>query len=182
MWSNGRVTCQALTGERKEKSIMANRTEHAQQWARDVAEKATQEDPNAVAGKQTDERATKTTALTDRQLILVVEDNPDLLEVLGMLLDFEQYQVALTADGQEALDWLAHQRPALMILDWRLPTVGGGTVLAKTRAQYGATVPVLVLSAVADSEEARQAGADAYIRKPYAIEQLVDTIHRIIAA
>jgi CheY-like chemotaxis protein len=63
--------------------------------------------------------------LTDRQLILVVDDNSDWLEVLGLLLDFERYQVALVADGQEALEWPALQRPALMILDWRRPTVGG---------------------------------------------------------
>ena len=161
---------------------MANRPIHTQQRARDVADETVSEDPNAAAGRQADERATETTTPPDRQLSLVVEDNPDLLEVLGMLLDYERYQVALTADGQEALDWLAHKRPALMILDWRLPTVGGGTVLAKTRAQYGATVPVLVLSAVADSEEALQAGADAYIRKPYTIEHLVGTIRQLLAA
>ena len=118
----------------------------------------------------------------ERQIILVVEDNPDLLNVLWTLLDFEQYRVALAADGQEALDWLARRRPTLIILDWRLPTVGGDRVLAETRKRYGTAVPILVLSAVADSEEALQAGADAYLRKPYAIEQLVGTIRRLLAA
>ncbi len=117
-----------------------------------------------------------------RQSIWVVEDNPDLLEVLGMLLDFERYRVTLKADGQEALDWLSRQCPALLILDWRLPKVGGDRVLAVTRERYGAQVPILVLSAVADSEEARQAGADAYMRKPYDVEELVATIQRLLAA
>ena len=120
-------------------------------------------------------------APSTRQSILVVEDNPQLLEVLGILLDFERYRVTLKADGQEALNWLARQRPALVILDWRLPKMSGDRVLAGIRERYGARVPILVLSAVADSAEARDAHADAYLRKPYAIEELVATIRRLLA-
>jgi len=121
-------------------------------------------------------------APSTRQSILVVEDNPQLLEVLGILLDFERYRVTLKADGQEALNWLARRCPALVILDWRLPKVSGARVLAAIRERYGAQVPILVLSAVADSAEAREARADAYLRKPYAIEELVATIRRLLAA
>jgi len=120
--------------------------------------------------------------MEQRAPILVVEDNLALLEVLGILLDFEQYHFALTADGQEALEWLAPQRPALVILDWILPKAGGYLVLSATRARYGAHVPVLVLSAGANVEEALTAGADAYLHKPYLMEELVDTIHRLLAA
>jgi DNA-binding response OmpR family regulator len=116
-----------------------------------------------------------------RQTILVVEDNPNLLQVLGVLLDYEEYRSVLAADGQEALAWLAHRRPALVILDWLLPGVDGGTVLEATRAHYGTTVPILVLSAVADTTAVRQDGADAYLRKPYAIPDLMFTIHRLLA-
>ncbi|MGH2409651.1 MAG: response regulator transcription factor, partial [Chloroflexota bacterium] len=118
---------------------------------------------------------------TARPLILVVEDDPNLLQVLGMLLEFERYRFVLTADGQEALDWLARQCPALVILDWRLPRVGGDLVLAGARERYGNQVSILVLSALADTAEVRQAGADAYLRKPYAIEELVATIQRLLA-
>jgi CheY-like chemotaxis protein len=114
--------------------------------------------------------------------ILVVEDNQRLLEVLGILLDYEHYRAALTADGQDALDWLALSRPALVILDWRLPTIGGDRVVAGVRERYGRQVPILVLSAVADSEEARRAGADAYLRKPYSVPELVGTIRHLLAA
>ncbi len=99
--------------------------------------------------------------------ILVVEDNPELLELIGLQLNLEHYRFALTADGEEALDWLAHRRPAMMILDWRLPGMGGDRVLAGARARYGAQVPILVLSGVADFEMPRNSGADAYLRKPY---------------
>jgi DNA-binding response OmpR family regulator len=116
------------------------------------------------------------------QTILVVEDNPNLLQVLGILLDYEQYRCVLVADGQEALDWLARRRPALIILDWLLPGAGGGMVLDATRERYGATVPILILSAAMDSEEARRTGADAFLRKPYAIPELIDIIQKLLAA
>jgi DNA-binding response OmpR family regulator len=113
--------------------------------------------------------------------ILVVEDQPELLELLGILLDFEQYRVALMTDGQEAVDWLAHDRPALVILEWLLPKVGGDRVIAGTRERYGAEVPILVLSTGANSTMARLAGADAYLRKPYHIDDLVSTVHQLLA-
>ena len=123
----------------------------------------------------------RTAAPRSRRPILVVEDDRHLMMVLGMLLEFERFRFVQVADGQEALDWLAVHRPALIILDWRLPRIGGDQVLASVRARYGAQVRVLVLSAVADAEEARAAGADAYLRKPYAVEELVEVIRQLLA-
>ncbi|HVA91226.1 MAG TPA: response regulator [Chloroflexota bacterium] len=113
-------------------------------------------------------------------LILIVEDDQRLMMVLGMLLEFEQFRFAEATDGQAALDWLASNRPALVILDWLLPKLGGAQVLAAVRDSYGTKVPVLVLSAVA--EEVRGTGADAYMRKPYIIEELVGVIRQLLAA
>jgi DNA-binding response OmpR family regulator len=112
--------------------------------------------------------------------VLVVEDDLPLLEVLGMLLEFEHFRCIPAADGLQALELLEDQRPALVILDWLIPKMSGPEVLAAIRERYGAKVPVLVLSAIADAEEARQAGADDYLRKPYAIEELVAAIRRLL--
>ncbi len=117
-----------------------------------------------------------------RRTILVVEDDRRLLTVLGMLLDFERFRFVTAIDGQEALDWLAGHRPALVILDWRLPKVGGAQVMTAIRERYRAQVPVLVLSAVAEADDVRQAGADLYMRKPYAVEDLVGAIRQLLAA
>src|SRR5579871_5732894 len=114
--------------------------------------------------------------------ILVVEDNTDLLVVLGMLLDYEHLPYVPAADGNVALDRLAEARPSLVILDWRLPQQGGPGLLAAIRKRYGARVPVLVLSAVADGEQARAAGADAFLRKPYVVEELVEKIRLLVRA
>jgi DNA-binding response OmpR family regulator len=115
-----------------------------------------------------------------RGTVLVVEDDLPLLEVLGMLLEFEHFRCLPAADGLRALELLEEQRPALVILDWLLPKMSGPQVLAAIRERYGSKVPVLVLSAIADAEQARQAGADDYLRKPYAIEELVAAIQRLI--
>lgn len=121
-------------------------------------------------------------AAGERGAILLVEDNRALREVQGMLLEYEHWRYVAAADGREALDWLEGHRPALVILDWRLPRVGGLEVLAAVRGRYGDAVPVLVLTAVADAGEAQAGGADAYLRKPYAIEDLVGTIRRLLPA
>ncbi len=113
-------------------------------------------------------------------LVLIVEDDHRLMMVLGMLLEFEHFRFAEAKDGQEALDWLASHRPALVILDWLLPKVAGARVLEAVRSRYGTTVRVLVLSAVA--EEVRDTGADAYVRKPYVVEELVEVIRKLLPA
>jgi CheY-like chemotaxis protein len=55
-------------------------------------------------------------------------------------------------------------------------------VLADVCARFGPRVPVLVLSAIAEDEDVQAAGADAYLRKPYAVEALVETIRPLLAA
>jgi DNA-binding response OmpR family regulator len=60
--------------------------------------------------------------------------------------------------------------------------VSGPQVLAAVRERYGAGVPVLVLSAVADDGRVLEAGADAFLRKPYVVEELVEAIRRLLGA
>ena len=119
--------------------------------------------------------------MVDTQAILLVEDDDALRQVQGMLLDYEKLHFVAVTDGEEALTWLADHHPALVVLDWRLPRVGGAQVLAAVRERYGNHVPVLVVSAVADAEDVRAACADAYLRKPYAVEELVTVIRRLLA-
>ena len=114
--------------------------------------------------------------------ILVVEDNPEQLEMLGILLHSDHYAVDLTADGRQALDRLDRQRPALVILDWYLPNISGSLVAGAIRERYGTQVPILVLSAFAVGTEAMAAGADAFLSKPYHIAELVGTIRWLLAA
>src|SRR5947208_16102717 len=82
------------------------------------------------------------------QTVLVVEDDPKIVNLLGLYLKREGFNVASAADGREALDAAARIRPSLIILDLMLPHMDGVEVCRRLRAP--SAVPVLVLTARVD--------------------------------
>jgi DNA-binding response OmpR family regulator len=114
--------------------------------------------------------------------ILVVEDDPALRETICWALEDEGLSPRGVADGQEALDVLLEHQPSLVILDWNLPVVSSETVAERVRAAYGGTVPILLVTA--DGRAARKAerlGAQAYLHKPFDLDDLIEVVHRVIS-
>ncbi|MBV9282246.1 MAG: response regulator [Chloroflexi bacterium] len=110
-------------------------------------------------------------------VVLVVEDDDTLREVIKWALEDEGARVAVAADGQQALEWVATHRPALIVLDVGLPIVGGDGVAAGVRAIHGDTVPILVVTADGRAaEKARKVGAFAYLHKPFDLDRLVHIV------
>jgi two-component system response regulator MprA len=106
--------------------------------------------------------------------ILVVDDEPAVRDALDRALRLEGYRVELAADGNEALDALAAAAPDAMVLDLLMPHVDGLEVCRRLRA-LGDKTPVLVLTArdqVADKVRGLDAGADDYLVKPFALDEL----------
>ncbi|MDO8186100.1 response regulator transcription factor [Conexibacter sp. JD483] len=106
--------------------------------------------------------------------ILVVDDEPAVRSSLERALRIDGYEVALAADGQEALDALSGVAPDAVVLDLAMPEVGGLEVCRRLRAA-GDRTPVLMLTArdtVADRVSGLDAGADDYLVKPFALEEL----------
>ncbi len=106
--------------------------------------------------------------------ILVVDDEPAVRSSLERALRIDGYEVALAADGQEALDALGGIAPDAVVLDLAMPEVGGLEVCRRLRAA-GDRTPVLMLTArdtVADRVSGLDAGADDYLVKPFALEEL----------
>lgn len=107
--------------------------------------------------------------------ILVVEDSPRLQHTLGMALRKSGYAVDLAGDGEEGL-WLAQSNDYdAIVLDIMLPKKDGLSVLAQLR-QEGRSVHVLLLTArdtVGDRVQGLQGGADDYLVKPFALEELL---------
>jgi two-component system KDP operon response regulator KdpE len=106
--------------------------------------------------------------------VLLVDDEPQLLRALGINLRARGYQVHTAATGAEALRVAARHRPDAVVLDLGLPDLDGVEVIAGLRGWT--TVPVVVLSArreLADKVEALDAGADDYLIKPFAIDELL---------
>ena len=113
--------------------------------------------------------------------ILIAEDEKDLREVTVKRLKAEGFGVDGCEDGKEALEYLEAADYNLVILDIMMPRMDGLTALKKIR-QMGNPVPVLLLTAkdaVADRVAGLDAGADDYLTKPYAFEELLARIRAL---
>ncbi|MGW3472765.1 response regulator transcription factor [Saccharopolyspora sp. NPDC000995] len=114
--------------------------------------------------------------------ILVVDDDRAVRESLRRSLQFNGYQVELAADGQQALDFLAGNRPDAMVLDVMMPRLDGLEVARRLRST-GDDLPILVLTArdaVSDRVAGLDAGADDYLPKPFALEELLARLRALL--
>ena len=111
---------------------------------------------------------------SDKPLVLIVDDEPQIRRLLTVTLEASGYRVLAAICGQEALVLAAQHRPALVILDLGLPDVSGQEVLRRLREWSHA--PVIVLS-VQDDEKGKvaalDAGADDYVTKPFNTDELL---------
>jgi two-component system response regulator MprA len=106
--------------------------------------------------------------------VLVVDDDPQLREALTRALELDGYRVRTASNGMKALESIAQQRPDVMVLDVMMPYVGGLDVCRTLRSKKD-RLPVLVLTArdeVGDRVAGLDAGADDYLTKPFALEEL----------
>jgi two-component system response regulator MprA len=114
--------------------------------------------------------------------ILVVDDDRAVRESLRRSLQFNGYQVDLAGDGQQALDSVIQQRPDAMVLDVMMPRLDGLEVCRRLRGT-GDDLPILVLTArdaVSDRVAGLDAGADDYLPKPFALEELLARLRALL--
>jgi two-component system response regulator MprA len=114
--------------------------------------------------------------------ILVVDDDRAVRESLRRSLQFNGYQVDLAADGQQAIDAVGAQRPDAMVLDVMMPRLDGLEVCRRLRGT-GDDLPILVLTArdaVSDRVAGLDAGADDYLPKPFALEELLARLRALL--
>lgn len=118
------------------------------------------------------------------QLILVVEDEPDISALLAYHLTRASHRVRAVAGGLEALAAIGSERPALVILDLMIPELPGLEVLARLRADPELRdLPVLILTARHQEHErveGLRAGADDYVAKPFSPEELLLRVEAIL--
>ncbi|MHB9026578.1 MAG: response regulator transcription factor [Armatimonadota bacterium] len=111
--------------------------------------------------------------------ILVVEDNAEVAKLLELILRRAEYDIALAADGTEALEVFQQSTPDLVLLDIMLPAMDGYEVCARIRRDLHATIPVIMLSSLdspLDMERSREAGATDHIAKPFDKDHLLAVI------
>lgn len=114
--------------------------------------------------------------------ILVVDDDPDILDALAEILEAEGYPVARARNGQEALDRLA-PTPRLILLDLMMPVMDGWEFARRYRQVDGpdARAPIIVLSADRNvGAKAKEIGAVGYLAKPFELAELLDLVRHTI--
>jgi DNA-binding response OmpR family regulator len=115
-------------------------------------------------------------------LVLVVDDDDAIREALERALRLEGFAVDTAPGGRAALEAVARRPPSAVVLDVTMPDLGGRAVCARLRAD-GVRTPILILSArdeVEDRVAGLQAGADDYLVKPFAVEELIARLRALL--
>jgi two-component system alkaline phosphatase synthesis response regulator PhoP len=116
-----------------------------------------------------------------QELVLVVDDEQNIIDLVQMYLEQEQFAVITAQDGRTALDRIAGDAPDLIVLDLMLPEVDGWEVCKRTRAH--SNVPILMLTARDDDIDkivGLELGADDYMTKPFNPRELVARVKAIL--
>lgn len=110
-------------------------------------------------------------------VVLVVDDDPDVRQYVGDILEMEGHTVRFAVDGHQALRAIEQDRPDCVVLDVMMPGLSGHQVLAQLRqSDGGPNLPVVMLTAAADEHQAWQAwngGVDFFLAKPFDPDQLL---------
>lgn len=120
----------------------------------------------------------------DKKRILIVDDEPDLVETLSFRLEASGYEVIKADDGQKGLDKARSEKPDLIILDLMLPKLDGYKVcrMLKFDEAYK-DIPIILFTARAqeqDKKMGQDVGADGYITKPFEPQALLAKIQELI--
>jgi two-component system OmpR family response regulator len=119
---------------------------------------------------------------SDRRRVLVVDDEPNIVDVIGMALRFQGFNVASAANGRDAIARVGDFKPHLMVLDVMLPDMEGFDVAERLGAQRS-RVPIIFLTAKDATEDKIRGltvGGDDYMTKPFSLEELIARIRSIL--
>jgi two-component system phosphate regulon response regulator PhoB len=116
--------------------------------------------------------------------VLIVEDEPPLVELLRYNIEKEGFGVQIATDGEKALLLASENEPDLVILDWMLPDISGIDVCRRLRARKETkSLPIIMLTARGEERDkvsGLDAGADDYIVKPFSPSELIARIHAVL--
>ncbi|MGI8586371.1 MAG: response regulator [Chloroflexia bacterium] len=116
--------------------------------------------------------------------VLVVDDDPAILDICADLLESEGYDVALAANGQQAINQMGTNAPDVVLMDIMMPVLNGVEACRRMKADpETARIPVVLMSARTNLNRQNQEldSADALLAKPFDINHLLDTIQELLS-
>src|SRR3989338_1217841 len=125
--------------------------------------------------------------MTDKKFrVLLVDDEPSIVKMVGKRLEVEGFDVVVALDGQEGLTKAQTEQPDLIILDLMLPKLNGYEVctMLKQDTRYQ-KIPIMMFTAKAQDKDEKlgmECGANGYVRKPFRAQELLEKIRSLLAA
>jgi len=133
--------------------------------------------------KSTPDSENVQTVETRRKRILLVDDDAEIVESIRVALESLGYQILIARDGNQGLALADAEDPDLVILDMMMPKRSGFLVLEKLRQTRKVPVRVIMITANEGSRHkayAEMLGVDDYIRKPFAMDRLIESVQRLL--
>jgi DNA-binding response OmpR family regulator len=118
-----------------------------------------------------------------KKRILIVDDDPEIIESVRYALQAQGYEVSIARDGNHGLAMAETETPDLLILDMMMPKRSGFLVLEKIRRGESQAVPIIMITANEGSRHqayAEMLGVNDYIRKPFVMDRLIDSVNQLI--
>ncbi len=129
------------------------------------------------------EQAAEKSSETDKKRILLVDDDAEIIDAMRYALESKGYTILVARDGNQGLAMAESDQPNLVILDMMMPKRSGFLVLEKLRRTRDAATKVIMITANEGSRHkayAEMLGVDEYLRKPFAMDKLIDAVQRQI--
>jgi DNA-binding response OmpR family regulator len=131
-----------------------------------------------------DENMKADTTQKAKKRILLVDDDREIVESMRIALEANGYEILIARDGNQGLVMVERDNPDLVILDMMMPKRSGFLVLEKVRRTRPIPLRVIMVTANEGSRHkayAEMLGVDDYIRKPFAMDRLLDSVDRLLA-
>lgn len=119
-----------------------------------------------------------------KKRVLLVDDDPEIIDALRYALNAKGFETLIARDGNQGLAMAERDDPDLVILDMMMPKRSGFLVLEKLRRTHPIPVRVIMITANEGSRHkayAEMLGVDDYIRKPFGMDRLLDSVERLLA-
>jgi CheY-like chemotaxis protein len=194
--SNALVTCLGLQFRRNCVSCKGFRLETCNHSRKGRAFMARERKERASAGAKSADVESSAKGGTARQTaenaaarsstrrVLLVDDDAEIIEAIRYALETKGYQILVARDGNQGLAMAEREDPDLVILDMMMPKRSGFLVLEKLRRTRPVPVRVIMITANEGSRHkayAEMLGVDDYIRKPFAMDRLLESVQRLLA-